>query len=118
MPLDIANKTGLEMASVKLPVPSLTVCTSYARVYNTMGYFGMYAMLFIELAICVLIILLTLKHNKENIIPQCFGLSFFLLMSVFTNPLSYSVTGILVLVLIVRCFKYKFSRSKRIKVNE
>lgn len=112
IPQFLANKIGLSRASVYLPVSALTVCTSYARVHNTLGYFGMYIMLMVEYLICFFVTFLTIKYNKENVIPQLFGVTYVLLLSIFTNPISYSISGVLIIILFVNSFKYRIRHKK------
>lgn len=103
----VSNKFNAAYASAYLPVSSLTVSTSFVGAYRTLGIIGSYLILLLLLGISVVIILLTYQNRRDQMFPQLCGILYILCMSLFTNPFVFSVTGVLILLMILESFDFK-----------
>lgn len=108
----ISNKFNVVHAPVYLPVSSLNVSTSFIGAYRTLGIIGSYMILLLLLTIIAIIILLTYEYRREQLFPQLCGILYVLFMSFFTNPFVFSVTGILILIMIMESFRVKLKIKK------
>lgn len=108
----ISNKFNVVHAPVYLPVSSLNVATSFIGAYRTLGIIGSYMILLLLLTIIAIIILLTYEYRREQLFPQLCGILYVLFMSFFTNPFVFSVTGILILIMIMESFRVKLKIKK------
>lgn len=94
-----------------LAVKSLNVSTAYIGSYLSIGILGMYIMLFIQLLFCTIISILTLKHNREMLIPNLNALTYFLILSFFDNPFNYSPTYFILVLAFIFSLKYNLKKG-------
>lgn len=106
IPNVISSKLNMSHASVYLPVPSLNVSTAFIGAYRTVGILGSFIILLLIFIITSAILMLTYKYRPEQMMPQICGIMYIMLMSIFTNPFTFSVTGMLIVLMFVECFRF------------
>ncbi|NRO35287.1 hypothetical protein [Lactobacillus helveticus] len=106
IPEIISNKFGSVRPPVNSPVQSLNISTAFVEGYRTLGMIGCYFILLLILLVSAFIIKLTYENNKDQMFPQMCGILYVMCMSIFTNPFYFSITGVMIFIMLFKSLKF------------